>query len=446
MSFNAVNKIIGLMFLLCVALALAGCSKSDNSTGPGPDPAAANQRVSEANQIFIPRLALLIQSGGTDTASMNFASATALYREALTDDPSNMQAHFGLSLTEVLSLQSNADLRGLFLNVVSPKTVFKQSTPAKAFQTGISKEKLASMMIGDAPFAVSPLKLFKTLGLSSTHHPPSYYQGIIETSFLPVVNDALAHLNAITADQSFAFYITPAEVGSSQLTDSVRIDLVEVYALISVMNVLKAFASAPLAYNVDFNTDSSTAAGVTALWQVSSSFLQFRTGGAGYLHDTRAGLVAAAQNMQNAISFLENETAHPGISLITYNPDDAGALAQINQGMDSIKYYLGNNAVTINITDNNGIHSVVHTAQVNFYNLFENPISNIKSKVPAYTPGAVLIGSSYYTTLTWQAASFSAWVFPDPTFNGFFPGMTDAGLKNFLGITSNGWQQTVTLK
>ncbi len=49
---------------------------------------------------------------------------------------------------------------------------------------------------------------------------------------------------------------------------------------------------------------------------------------------------------------------------------------------------------------------------------------------------------AYVPALTWQANSFSTWIFPDPTFNGFMPGMTDSEFKRVFGITADDWEKS----
>lgn len=62
--------------------------------------------------------------------------------------------------------------------------------------------------------------------------------------------------------------------------------------------------------------------------------------------------------------------------------------------------------------------------------------------------------SSYYTStrdvavpvITWNAATFEAWQFPDPTLGGLLPGITSTSqLWNTFGITSGGWDQVLVL-
>ena len=52
----------------------------------------------------------------------------------------------------------------------------------------------------------------------------------------------------------------------------------------------------------------------------------------------------------------------------------------------------------------------------------------------------------YVPIFTWTAANFNSWIFPDPTFNGILPGLTDSEFKRIFGITENDWQKTFRLE
>ncbi len=85
---------------------------------------------------------------------------------------------------------------------------------------------------------------------------------------------------------------------------------------------------------------------------------------------------------------------------------------------------------------------------INLGQFFDNAIPNYKLKIPSYTVGVQAsdsLGATYDAILTFDAATFNDWIFPDPTMNGFFPGMTDADLKLLLGISIDNWQQTVVI-
>lgn len=48
----------------------------------------------------------------------------------------------------------------------------------------------------------------------------------------------------------------------------------------------------------------------------------------------------------------------------------------------------------------------------------------------------------YAPQITWAANSYSDWIFPDPTFNGILPGMTDARFKRIFGFDADDWKKT----
>ncbi|MBM3328869.1 MAG: hypothetical protein FJY67_05245 [Calditrichaeota bacterium] len=52
----------------------------------------------------------------------------------------------------------------------------------------------------------------------------------------------------------------------------------------------------------------------------------------------------------------------------------------------------------------------------------------------------------YAVRITWQANHFQEWVFPDPTFGGLFPQMTDSRFKRTFGITAEDWEKSILLR
>ena len=85
---------------------------------------------------------------------------------------------------------------------------------------------------------------------------------------------------------------------------------------------------------------------------------------------------------------------------------------------------------------------------VNFKNFFDDAIPNYKQMIPSYTVSVQQSSSPgrFDAVLTWTAASFSTWIFPDPTMRGLFPGMTDADLKLLLEISAANWEQSVLIQ
>ena len=48
----------------------------------------------------------------------------------------------------------------------------------------------------------------------------------------------------------------------------------------------------------------------------------------------------------------------------------------------------------------------------------------------------------FIPVMTWTADSFQEWYFPDPTFNGILPGMTDSEFKRIFGIEADDWSKS----
>lgn len=433
------NKLIKFLPMIFVAMSLtiSGCSKNGSPTTSQADKDKAVQRVTQANQIFVPRLASLIATQGKDTSGFNMSSATSLYKEALTYDPDNLDAHFGVGATELFTIFSNPAIQSILGQGNLTLSLMKSSVAKKQNMASLSSATSAEIqskleLIKDPLF---PLKVYKTFSVKGSSEPFSYYQGIIETNVLPALADAITNFNAITSHSDYIFYITPQQLGVDS-GDSIRIGLTEIYALLSICQVVDGLGSFAVAYNVDYNSSDSSA--ILQEWQTGSAFLSLRSGGSQRMKDVKTNFVGAANNIQNGINFL---IQHPGNGIIPYRPEDGPQLTEAKSAMDSVKKYFAG-AVQISVTDGNTTTSV----NVNFGSLFDNAISNFKQKLPAYNVSVMRNPSGKFDAkLTWQATSFSTWTFPDPAFNGLFPGMTDSQLKQTFGITAANWPPYVTI-
>ncbi len=140
-----------------------------------------------------------------------------------------------------------------------------------------------------------------------------------------------------------------------------------------------------------------------------------------------------AESINNGLTFLMNEPSHQQTDVIVYNQQDQAEFQSVMQSMDSLTAYLSGPRST-------------GTVPINLANLFNNPMTDLKAKLPSYTASAVENSSgTFNAVLTWQASSFSSWTFPDATFNGFLPGMTDAQLKQTFEINASNWTPSIVL-
>lgn len=402
--------------------------KNDSPNGPGTnDPTGAAAKVTQANQILIPKIIAFANTG--DTTALDLSSAQALYSEALTLDANNKDAHFGLAIIDILSLGKNPDLRNLSGSSfpINPAALKSLASPNfSSFGTAI-KERLFSTFNGPMNMALG-----KTAS-SQASHPPSYYQNIVETELLPVLTGAIGHLEAVLANPDYAFIITP-QLTNGQTTETFRIDATEIYLLKALLHMTVTEAAGMVAYNIDYDPTSSSA--VSQAWQPGSSFLALRPNGAQRMKDVRTNFIGAASSIQGCLNHLMTEGTHPETDVIKYNPANHDAFLSVIAGLDSVK-----SAVS-------GPMSFSGGPTVNFKNFFDDAIPDYKQMVPAYTVGVQTSATlgHFDAVLTWSAGSFDAWIFPDPTMRGLFPGMTDANLKIQLGLSAASWTQSVLIR
>jgi hypothetical protein len=421
-------------FLLSISIGisfLTGCKSQSPTDSTPKDPAKAVERVSQANQILVPRIGIIVSTGG-DSSALNLSSANSLYREALTYDNDNLDAHFGVALTEMLTLFSDPSVSGLGgLGI----PFFSAQPVISALKVGGGYQQFPY------PSVINDVESIKTLvrpsgavrsllAKSQVDHPPSYSQDIVETKVIPVLADAIQHLQRITQNANYAFLITPQLMGTDS-GPTYRIDLTEIYLLLAVVQFLDGEALWFASYNIDYS--SASEASVTQVWKPSSPFLALRTNGAQHMKDTRSSYVGLATSIKSGINFLMNDPPHKETDVITYNPQDQAQFKSIIQSMDTLIAEFSGPWSTGGVT-------------INPVNFFDTPVTDFKAKLPLYSATARLNSSGKYdAVLTWQAVTFDAWVFPDPTFNGFLPGMTDVHLKQVLGIDGGTWGRTVTI-
>ncbi|HUI30596.1 MAG TPA: hypothetical protein VLX91_10295 [Candidatus Acidoferrales bacterium] len=417
---------------------LSGCSKNNTATGPH-DQQTAKQRVDQANQIFIPKLAEMVISNGQDTASFNMSAATSLYQEALNADPDNLDANFGMAATEFFTIFSNPSIRTVIGGNPALSPAPSSAFSKKGAITGLSSSILSrsKSMIALLRDPLFPLRIYKSLSAGDTTVALSDYQGIIETVVLPALSDAITHLNVVVQHSDYIFYIPPQQLGENS-GDSIRIGLTEIYALLATCQIVDATGSLLVSYNVDYDATDSSA--VDQAWQTNSAFLALRTNGAQRMKDVKTNIIGAANSIQNGITFL---IQHPSNGIIIYRTEDGPELTDIKNAMDSVKQFLSGPVTVSGDFNNTGVQT---TLTINLGKLFDNAIPNFKQKLPSYTVGVQKDGDAYDAILTWQAASFSTWTFPDPTFNGIFPGITtDAQFKQAFGITAASWMPYVII-
>jgi len=437
-----------LMLMLCCSLTFVFISCSEEEEGL-VDPESAAAKIEEANEALEDVLYELINADSVShPEEIDFSAPNQLYKEALELDADNLDANFGAGLTEMLTIFVDPQVIQTFDQweaFIDTATFFE---PAGG---GLAK----NLQNPGELFSISPLLLGVTSAgvfKMALTDPPliSSIQDLIESEVFPRVNYAIGKLEIVAANAEYTFIVTPIMQGD-ETEDPVEIDLTEIYAALAELYAIKAAGSIFISYDFDFVSYDS--AGLHEAIQQNSSFLGLRTNGAVNMANAKASFLTAVDKIELAINFLKSETDLQDDDLIKIGSDD------INEAdLDSILAHLPDVRdamnTSVDITEDFNGDGVDQTVAFAMGAIFDDPILNIKQKLPPYT-SYVQRDSSYngweyeyfYAgIITWDAETFSEWIFPDATFNGLFPEITDdAAFKATFGINEADWERVVDL-
>lgn len=438
--------------LVLLALTLVSCSEEDPIGNE--DPAASKTKSDQATALLETEMFNMINNNYnslSDLDQINMSAANALFKEALTLDETNAQAQFGAAFTEFMMVYKDPDFNSLIKDMDS------------AFNEGNSLKKLLSPTLlpgGTAGMQVpiseagSAVYAIMTLAMKD---PPliSRVQQVFRDKLLPRLEYSAALFAKLEANNAFKFVISGKMQGDPEI-EPVALYPAEIYVMDAMMHGLKFAVDAFLVYKFDIpNYEQATL--VAALKQNSTNFFVLAADG--------SARAAAAKNDLNLIA---TKLLSGIVSLETLSGTKADAVIKIgNNGikqrdLDTTKKYLNKfkDAITQDVTihlkdaDSEGNN---YDIKINLGNFFTNPVQNPKASFfPAYTvePRGTDDIDFYF-----NAQTYEEFTFPDPTFGGLFPGMTNNTLKRLLYIDeefayrleghvnfAGGWFQDVQLK
>jgi hypothetical protein len=547
------KNLLAFALLILTLVLLSNCGNKKNPTESQPqDKEGAQTTVELANQALEDVLYVLVNRDDIQHPSdIDFAKPYSLYNDAYQKDPNNLDANFGLALTNILMLTQDQELQKVWDDW---DKYLQEYNPFEAPVSGSSASHLhvgfpTSIRYFNIPGATLAKAIIGTQKMALVDAPKlSSIQIILESKLLPKLNLASQALERVDDNQSYRFIVTPRMLGDPD-EDQLEIDLTEIYALEVSVNVLRAMVGIAVAYNVDFVSYDSV--GIYEAFRLGSSFMTLRNNGA-YLGQAKTSLLTAIDKLESGINFLRNERDSQSDDIIKIGSDDVD-----NADLDTIMAHINDarNVLTRNHTltqDWDFNESTPDRAlTINVGNFFDNPIADFKAKLPPYivkvardtidysyrfesgnspvstsvlvnqagfyfyrrtyywyeyggefpsyssniaiprydqeferlkqtlraTPGISYLylaldwsrsfnasGSYnisdqidynretrkpelavYVPEITWQANSFAQWIFPDPTFNGILPGLTDGQFKQTFGITAADWKKTFRL-
>ncbi|GMU86912.1 MAG: hypothetical protein AMXMBFR48_21530 [Ignavibacteriales bacterium] len=413
--------------LVLLTLTLVSCSEEDPVGNE--DPAASKTKSDQATALLETEMFNMINNNYNSLSELdqvNMAAANSLFKEALTLDENNAQAQFGAAFTEFVMVYKDPDFNALIKDTDS------------AFNEGNSLKKLLSpqLLPGGTngmrvPISEAGSTVYSIMTLA-VKDPPliSRVQQVLRDKLLPRLDYAANLFAKLEANNNFKFVISGKMQGDPEI-ESVALYPAEIYVMDAMMHGLKFAVDAFLVYKFDIpNYEQATL--VAALNQNSTNFFVLASDGTSRAAAAKNDLTLVATKLLSGISSLE--------SLSGAKPDAVikiGNNGIKQQDLDSTKKYLNKfkDAITQDVTihlEDADSEGNSYDIKINLGNFFTNPVQNPKASFfPAYT---VEPRGTDDIEFRFNAQTYNEFTFPDPTFGGLFPGMTNTTLKRLLYI------------
>lgn len=350
-----------------------------------------------------------------------FSGSNEMFKEVMAGDTSPYRirtANLGAAMTEILQLNEDGEIRNLrnrFTDYFDTASIFNKSSVSKSSKI-TEKRRQGLLDFRLSPFSASfsdrhneiAGRLAPIMKVALANPPlVSEVQSVINSKVIPAINYAVARMEFVELDPDFIFKVSPRMQGDPD-ADTLEMDMTEFKALHGALLSMRAAFKVFTAYNMDVPDYSVE----TLAQQLSpgSDFLTLKTQHS--LSTARTDLMTAADTMLGAIRFLRSEADNQNDDIIKIDTNhlDAGDLDEIEDRLNDIRQGFIQNTTIYDINDYGD--SVV----VNLSSFFNNPILDVKLKMPDYR---VLIKTSDCgKDLRWK---FNSTIFPDPHFNGIFP-------------------------
>ncbi len=322
-------------------------------------------------------------------ADIDLTEPRDFYAQVLTCEPDDPEANLALAILDLAALFADDEVNAAFDEWDSYLSDYLP------FEHGASKglaRVTPSLPAGSGALAL-PLALIQRNLFLAAMEPQagvpeiSRTQNILKNKVLPLAASGLDHLEKVLAAPTFEFTISPRMQGD-EYEDPVTADRTDFLALRAALHGLRAGCYAAMAYDADLPAydGSSVTAGLN---QNSGSLGKLRSGGQSYMQSVPSELVAAADDVDAAITSL---LAEPGGTaqthdLIKIGPDGLNRSDledfQNNDLPDIRAAFLGPVTRTEDWDGNSSTPDAPLT--INLAAFFGTPVQDWKKMVPPYT-------------------------------------------------------------
>jgi hypothetical protein len=321
---------------------------------------------------------------------VNFAAARGLYQDAYDCSKSNQEARFGLAICDLLSLSANAEVNAAFDEW---QAYLELNTPFEA--PAKSGDRPLVSLLG-LPSGAGALKLpFDVVRQAAVANMKAFAGGdplvatvqhVLRDIVLPRVEASNALLAPVGDDAAFRYEVSGRMQGDPEEMER-EIDQADVLALRAALNLLAAGIKVAVAYDVQFTSydDDGMLAGLN---QSTGNIMTLVAGGVAMMQGVPVDVLAAAGDLDAAITSLEGETDNQDNDVIKIGPDGASQadLDEIqNQHLGDLReaFAAGGLYYTENWDFDEGTPDTA--LRVDLYAFFNSPIQDWKQILPPYT-------------------------------------------------------------
>lgn len=419
------KKIFILLFSLLI---VQGCSKNSTTEPPATNPTDSNTKEQQAYALMETEMVKAINghySNISDYNQLKIQEVNTLFRDAVNLDPTNTNAQFGAAISEILAAYWDTTVN----NVINEFENSSLNKPLSGFMKNAIIPTQASQMVVPIQNSAQEIAvLYKT----ALNNPPliNRVQVVLRDKLLPRVEYAIARLEACEGNASFRYKISGKMQGDANF-DTVSIYRSEVYLTDAIMHGLRSMINSVLIYKFDL-PDYTQASVVAALQQNNTSFFYINTDGKTRAANAKTDMLTVLTKFKSGIADLENISGKKPDAIIKI-----GGQGIKQADLDTVKIYLDkainafNNNVSVSLSnaDSDGND---YTININLSNFINNLPNNPKSAfLPPYE---VTASGKNDLQFKFSANTYAEFNFPDATFGGLFPGMTNEVLKRILYI------------
>jgi hypothetical protein len=361
-----------------------------------------------------------------------FKIAHDLYVEALALDPNNLDASLGVAITEIIILKDNNDLQKMrdeWQDYVNSDPGFYDGVGVSLFKISPPTSK-GDLSLNEETFSRSLLNTSKAVFFN----PPlaSEMQRVVRETIIPAADVAIERMKKVVESDdanTYTFVVSSQMQGGtpSEPEDPVELDLTDFKAFYA--NLLSSRATLRIFLAYDLDVASYDSSDLVNAWEQNSDFFTLKDGNE--IKKAKDDLIEASNLILQAIQFLRDETDNQDDDFITVDPGEEKDLDDIEDAVNKVLTSLnGEITLTDDFDENENTPDASLTISLKAF--FENPPQRPKQLLPSYVIERDDVEGDQFV---WTADSIDAWVFPDPTFSGLLPGMTDAKLKEIFGLT-----------